>query len=976
MRVFLVFGLMAAWLPGAPPELTRVEQIRRLTPEEAGRAYPVRVRGIITYNDLALRTAYFRDATGSVFLERGPRPLGARPGDRVEIYGVTNAGRFNPTLAPLQMKVLGRAPLPRGKRVTFGRLANGLEASQWVEISAVVREATWNRKRKCVDLLLSEDGNLFRAVVPNIAADAGLGALVGARVLARGHCGTKFNTNRQLTGFELRITDPSLLKVEHAAPPDPFAAPVRKSSALFSYMPGGGEGLREKVRGTVLWFVPGEAVYLRDSAGALPVETRQQAPALAPGDIIEAVGFVAVREFVPALENAIYRRVGGGPAPAPVPLRAAAALRGDPHFDLVRVEATLLDTIRSTSEHVLILGSEGLIFNAVLPGKNFRPLEEGSRLALTGICVLHAERGAAARSFHIRLRTQSDIAVLSRPPWWNLRHALWLLGLMTALILLALAWGVAMRRRVRAQTKVIRQKLERENALEERYRDLFENATDIVYACELDGRIITLNQAGERVMGYSREEIAGVRILDLLPPETRSHGEELLRGFREGTPATGFELEVLNRSGARLTLDVSARLRSSGGRPPRIEGIARDITDRKRFERELREAKEAAEAASNAKSEFLANISHEIRTPLNGMMGMTELAMATPLTAEQREYLETVRSSADYLMAIINDVLDFSKIESGKLSFETAAFRLDRCLDEALKALEIRAAQKGVAMRRAIAEGTPEWVLGDALRLRQVLLNLAGNAVKFTDAGVVEVRVEPVRLEEDVAELRFTVMDTGIGIPPEKHQSIFEAFVQADGSTARRYGGTGLGLAICTRLVARMDGRIWVESEPGRGSSFHFTAVFGRAAAPGPESAAAEAGIVPRRALRILLAEDNPINQRLARAILEKHGHSVVVAPDGVEAVRAMENGAFDVVLMDVQMPGMDGLEATRILRAREAHTGGHVPILAMTAHAMRSDEARCRAAGMDGYIAKPVRAAELVERIETLTAPAEAILQ
>jgi PAS domain S-box-containing protein len=499
---------------------------------------------------------------------------------------------------------------------------------------------------------------------------------------------------------------------------------------------------------------------------------------------------------------------------------------------------------------------------------------------------------------------------------------------------------------------------------EKRFRQLVEGAPEGIYI-NTDHRFRYVNPAALRLFGADApEQLVGQSVLARYHPSYRAVAAERMRILLEERKAVPvIEQQCFRLDGTAFDVECSAVPFHLEGRDGAVVYI-RDITARKKSEQDrialLQHAKELAEAASRHKTEFLANMSHEIRTPMNAIIGMTQLTLDTTLDEKQRDSLDTVKSSAQALLRLLNDILDFSKVEAGKLELVLSAFDLRRSIEDVVRTLLPGASESGIELSSRIDPGVPQFLLGDEQRLRQVLMNLAGNALKFTHQGKVRIEASLQSRDAGVATVHLMVADTGVGVSNDKQAIIFAPFEQADGSTTRKYGGTGLGLAISTNLARLMDGELRVESpwrdrETGNlvsGSAFHFTARFPETDAPAPvETPAAGPAI---RGLRILLAEDNTVNRKLALRLLERNGHMVYLAANGREAVALLHREQIDVVLMDLQMPEMDGFQATAALREFEQLHGGHVPVVALTAHALTGDREQCLSSGMDGYLAKP----------------------
>ncbi|HYE82479.1 MAG TPA: PAS domain S-box protein [Clostridia bacterium] len=498
-----------------------------------------------------------------------------------------------------------------------------------------------------------------------------------------------------------------------------------------------------------------------------------------------------------------------------------------------------------------------------------------------------------------------------------------------------------------------------------RYRLLSQNANDIILFADINGYVIEANDAAIRAYGYDKEELLNKSIFYLVNPDPKSPVGA--QPYQANARGIYYEATAYRKNGSTFTAEVSMQGTEIGSSKV-LMAILRDVTERKLINEELKQAKESAEAANHAKSEFLANMSHEIRTPLNGMIGMIDLTLLTGLTEEQKDNLYTAKECAGTLLNLINDILDFSKIEAGKLKIEYIDFNIKDLLEQTVRPHVIRARGKGLLLKYKADGKMPQVVNGDPYRLKQVINNLLGNAVKFTDSGEVNLSARLVTKNDEYVELEFLVSDTGIGMTSEDIERLFYSFSQVDSSHTRKYGGTGLGLAISKQLVEMMGGSIWVKSIKGNGSTFYFTVKL----RSGNTAADTLIPVVPvrktRHPLRILLVEDDKINQLVTTRIILETGHKVITANNGIEALQILIDENIDVILMDIQMPEMDGIETTKRIRKREETTGSHILIIALTAYALQGDREKFLSIGMDGYISKPIQINSFLNTVETIT--------
>lgn len=1103
-------------MPKAGDDLRLADQVLALGAKEAGEGRPVRMQGIVAWAHQGVDFFFLADGSGGTKVRLvGDQPM-PRAGSAVYLVGHTEMGEFSPMVVAQRYDPRGTPGLLEGRLVTLEQALTGMEECRWVEmrgyLRGVAREGLLDR------LYLTSSAGEFSALMPS---DDNNTSLVGAVVRVRGVCAATANERRQLTGIQLWVPNFASIQVEESPLGKPFAIPLVSISSLREFNGVRSVNRRVKIKGTVLHHEPGRFFYVQEEKDGLLVLSRDTTP-LQLGDQIEVVGFPGRENDRLLLREAIYRVTGNSPEPEPVMVAKSATVQPELDSRLVRVRATLLETVRETGGSTLLLQGDESVFRAhinlsvlKLDPDLIRP---GSYVELRGVYVTVLDEYRQPRDFKLQLRVPGDIRLLQAPPWWTTDRAMLVIVMLAAAGAFCGVGIFILRRQVSRQTGMLRSQFERERTIQDSYRSIVDNASDMIATLDLDGAVLSINPAGERLTGIAAAGLVGHSFRELLQ-NGNAQGVSSFRQLDEDEVRQG-AYRMKRPDGTWIWVQTRMRLMRQNDQTATILCIGHDVTEQKQIEEELKRARDAAEANTRAKSDFLANMSHEIRTPMNGVIGMSNLLLDTPLSAEQNGFVETIRHSADALLVVLNDILDLSKIEAGKMEVEESDFDLRETLESTVELLAATAAKRELEMVSYLPTTVCRRLRGDSGRLRQVMLNLLGNAIKFTSEGTVSLEVIQLAESEDSVELRFEVRDSGIGISPKEIQNLFKPFSQTDTSMSRRYGGTGLGLAISREIISLMGGKIDVSSRVGEGSVFWFevklrkqsgcesgqgmrAGIRGRApkllvvtsqpeerriledylgwcgseavfiesageipnwldevgagfdavlldfrtsaeaerALPGmlghvpagrqipvillapltqilsasrfredyrlislsrpvrlgdlyevmgrliPQAeplgvhqenasaagvlgaavAAPSSGGGERMPLRVLVAEDNPVNQKVVGLQLRKLGHTADFAANGLEALKALEKTDYDLVLMDCQMPEMDGYEATRMIRLSRLLKG--IPVVAVTAHAMQGDRDTCLSSGMDDYVSKPIRLDKLQGALQRMEA-------
>ncbi len=1089
-RLTIIFLLALSCLSAALPRtLTSVQQVMQLDGDQADLRLPVKLTALV----LAVRPdpawLVVQDGDTGMYVDAGRSPARSQlnPGDHIEIEGTTARGGFSPIVQAAHITVLSSRnafppPFVVGTNTDLATDADNV----WATLDGRVLKATSDKNTLTLSVHNGMGSDIPVFILQPAACDAG--PLMDSIVRIHGVLGSMASGAGQRQEPSLFAQSCQSIEILKPASVD-WSLPIVSMDRILTYHSGTHLGSVIHIRGAITLLEPSGRFYMQQGSRGMEVEPVLSASRYTSGQTVEAIGRLLQDEHGTTYLSTARLRPSAIKEPVKIRTVVPEDLR-EPNFggDLVTLNAivTMIDRTRGQLR-VQMLFYDAIIV-ADLAGTTSRvPFEVGDRLSVTGVAGVYHERLSSGFNIDIHARSLQDLQLVERRPW--AQRVPWgrLFILTSGLAVAALIWVVVLRRK---DTQLRQQK--------EFSETLIRSSVDGIFAVDRDFRIVVWNRAISVMSGLPPEKAVGRIALDLHPVLYQNGESTRLSAALAGETVTSVDQRYrLPGSGTRYYSTHYSALHDAAGKIIGALGVVRDITERKSVEAELRRAKESAETANRSKSRFLANMSHELRTPMNAVIGVSGILLDNEVNQEKRAYLDTIRFGAQSLLSIINDILDFSKVDSGQLRFEQAPFDLRMCLEKSLEIVGVSVAAKGLDLGYTVDSEVPKMLIGDSTRIRQVIINLVGNAVKFTHEGSVFITVTAERQPDDQFKISFIVKDTGIGIPPDKAVNLFKPFQQADESTTRRYGGTGLGLAISKQLVEGMGGHIRLESQVGVGTSFHFsilakadlsaatgqpanerrevltgrrvlvvqqseatvrvlnryfdewgiiTAIFpsvtealaqgagadllvvdnelslqqfselrtltrgkpaivlrfigrgneGLSGALRHESAAqtffinkpisqselrravesslfgepvqvakresafpSHSKYAAARPFRILLVEDHPVNQQITVVLFSRLGYRVDVASNGFEALESLRRQRYDVVFMDMNMPEMDGLEASRQIQ-KDWPPETRPWVVALTANAMAADQEECARAGMRGFVSKPVELPDL----------------
>ncbi|MDQ8205239.1 ATP-binding protein [Pelagicoccus sp. SDUM812003] len=955
------------------------EQVLHLAPKAITEGHSAHLQGVVTHYDRDARVLYLNDRSAGirVELEEGSE-WDIHFGDAIEVKGDIIQGPFSPAIKATSVVVAGTVSPPEPVHLSYDQAITGYHDAQWVEVLGQVE--TTRQEGLKTELLLSTPHGDLRAVVHSL--ENAYHGKIGANVQLRGVLEAKVDSSRRLESVVLQVPDRNLVVEQKSVDLEPFQLPLTPIGELGSYRPFSEAERPVRIQGTVTYHSSGKALFIQNGNEVVRAYSRNQEK-LQPNDMVDVVGYPLREGERVSLRNSIFRKIGRRLPLAPEmldPKNRSIDVERDGH--LVTYAGRLLNLSATANETRFVLQNGRQLIEAIGDRERFFRWEDswkkGATLAVSGVYKVDYNRYSEPEEATILLRDESDITILRNAPWWSPARILLAGALGVIVLCAAAAWSFLLRKQVSRQTNLIRHQVEREALMQEQHREILRNSSDFIFTLDFEGKFTSYNRAGETITGFSVEESRKMTIFDLIDDRQKRLLKTIL-DRRIQIRSNVFETQILHKDGSLRWVEVCAGLLKRKGKALSGFGVMHDIQKRKLVEEELKRARDAAEENTKAKSNFLATMSHELRTPMNGIIGMTGLLLDHELDDQAREFAETIRGSACSLLVLLNDILDLSKAEAGKLTVDPHPFKPREAVEQTLTLLETTAHSKNLELLCLLPDDLPETLVGDAGRLRQVLLNLIGNAIKFTEVGNVTLNVTVDSEEDRHAVLRFEIRDTGIGVPETAKDKLFQPFVQADASHSRRFGGTGLGLKISQEIVTLMGGDIGLSSEEGKGSTFWFTTRLEKPDTEQHQATPIEAPETRKSSpklqwhgpeLSVLIADDMPVNQRVTKLQLKKMGIKSDIANNGLEVLEAIAQKSYDIIFMDCQMPEMDGFEATSRIRAKSEYDG--IYIVALTANAMKGDRDRCIAVGMNDYVSKPTRPDKLLEAIESFARQTE----